>query len=393
LRIHKRLCSKKKEKAVGMGRKPTRKQTTQEGRGSKEGGTTVKRQSTVRRHSKVASQNDDDGTQIETGTTVAKKSAGTKRVKRKEAEKTQTEHNALQTSLRQFALSTCETGIPQLVEEFTKIKQMGQANIPPKTAFDANPDKNRYKDVFCIDESRVVLTWPPGCTSDYIHANWVPIRGEKKFICTQGPIEKSVDDFWRLVWQEKTKAIVMLCGIFELGKKKCEQYWNEKAGEQMKVASGITIKTVEVSEAEKNLTISKLELSVEGQENLVVFHYLWKEWPDRGVPENFMACLRLLTKLKIFSPAVVHCSAGIGRTGTIVGLEVAMQILQAGERLVMADVVKELRQHRHGSVQTDVQYVYMHRVLIGLAENKKYVKREEIASFYESYETFVKGKN
>uniref|UniRef100_A0A914Z137 Uncharacterized protein n=1 Tax=Panagrolaimus superbus TaxID=310955 RepID=A0A914Z137_9BILA len=374
-----------------MGRKqPVRKQTTAEGRGSKENGT--KRQSTVRRQSKVASQQEDDGTQIETG--APKKSSGTKRVKRKEVEKTLNESNAYAQSLKQFTLATCETGIQALVEEFTRIKLMGQANIPAKTAFDANPEKNRYKDVFCIDESRVILTWPPGCTSDYVHANWLPVRGEKKFICTQGPTDKTVDDFWRLVWQEKTKAIVMLCGIMELGKKKCEQYWMDKAGEQMKVQSGITIKTTDVSETEKNLTLTKLELSVEGHDNFVVHHFLWKEWPDRGVPENFMACFRLLQRLKTYSPpTLVHCSAGIGRTGTICGLDMANQILNVGDRLVMADVIKELRQHRHGSVQTDVQYIYMHRVLIGLAENKKLVKHEEIAPFYESYENFIKGKS
>jgi protein-tyrosine phosphatase len=186
----------------------------------------------------------------------------------------------------------------------------------------------------------------------------------------------------------------MLCGIIELGKKKCEQYWCEKGGEQMKVASGITIKTIDVAETEKNLVVTKLELSVEGQETFVCHHFLWKEWPDRGVPENFMACLRLLQRLKSYTPpTLVHCSAGIGRTGTIVGLEIANQILYAGDRLVLADVVKELRQYRHGSVQTDVQYIYMHRVLIGLAENKKIVKLEEIAPFYESYENYIKGKN
>uniref|UniRef100_A0AC35F2A1 Tyrosine-protein phosphatase domain-containing protein n=1 Tax=Panagrolaimus sp. PS1159 TaxID=55785 RepID=A0AC35F2A1_9BILA len=250
-----------------MGKKPTRKPATQEGQ-SKEGGT--KRQSTVRRHSKVTVSQEEDGTQIETQ--VTKKSAGTKRVKRKEGSggNTMNETNAYNQSLRQFALATCEAGVQALADEFLKIKLMGQTNIPPKTAFDANPDKNRYKDVICIDQSRVILTWPPiEGSSDYIHANWAPVRGEKKFICTQGPIEKTVDDFWRLVWQEKTKAIIMLCGIIELGKKKCEQYWCEKGGEQMKVASGITIKTIDVAETEKNLVVTKLELSVEGQETFV----------------------------------------------------------------------------------------------------------------------------
>uniref|UniRef100_A0AC35GH85 Tyrosine-protein phosphatase domain-containing protein n=1 Tax=Panagrolaimus sp. PS1159 TaxID=55785 RepID=A0AC35GH85_9BILA len=136
-----------------MGKKPTRKPATQEGQ-SKEGGT--KRQSTVRRHAKVTVSQEEDGTQIETQ--ITKKSA-----------------------------ATCEAGVQALADEFLKIKLMGQTNIPPKTAFDANPDKNRYKDVICIDQSRVILTWPPiEGSSDYIHANWAPVRGEKKFICTQG---------------------------------------------------------------------------------------------------------------------------------------------------------------------------------------------------------------
>uniref|UniRef100_A0AC35FFV0 Uncharacterized protein n=1 Tax=Panagrolaimus sp. PS1159 TaxID=55785 RepID=A0AC35FFV0_9BILA len=120
-----------------MGRKPTRKQATNhEGRnGSKESGT--KRQATVRKHAaKVASQQEDDGTQIE-GTQQRKPSP--RRVKRKEGEKTLNEANAYNQSLRQFSLATCESGVQALADEFTRIKLMGQANIPPKTAFDANP--------------------------------------------------------------------------------------------------------------------------------------------------------------------------------------------------------------------------------------------------------------
>uniref|UniRef100_A0A7E4VDN1 Protein-tyrosine phosphatase n=1 Tax=Panagrellus redivivus TaxID=6233 RepID=A0A7E4VDN1_PANRE len=366
-----------------MVRKAGRKSTTQEGRGSKEG---IKKQSTVRRSK--CSQNDDDGTQIEQA--APKKGAGTRR-RRQNTQKTETEAQGMQQALRQFTLATVEAGVDKLVKEFNDIKA-ATAAVPAKTAFDANPEKNRYKDVFCVDESRVILTWPPGNTCDYVHANWVPIKGEKKFICTQGPTDKTVDDFWRLVYQEKIKAIVMLCNILEMGKKKCEQYWPEKAGDKMTTSHGISIKTAEVTEPEKALIVSKLEISVEGGESFVVSHWLWQHWPDRGVPENFMACFRLLTKLKPFTPALVHCSAGIGRTGTIVGLEMAHQVLLAGERLVMADVVKELRSHRHGSVQTDIQYVYMHRVLISLAENRKIVKHEEIAPFFETYDAFVKSR-
>ncbi|KAI6231589.1 Receptor-type tyrosine-protein phosphatase epsilon [Aphelenchoides besseyi] len=333
----------------------------------------------------------DDGTQME-NTPKRRRPANTKRGrsaisvdKTADAGDPQVAMNAM---LRQFVLETVRTGVDGLVKEFNDLKTITAA-LPSKTAFDANADKNRYKDVICGDNTRVVLNWPPGA-SDYLHANWVPVRGEKKFICTQGPIKKTIDDLWRLVWQEKCKAIVMLCGVMEQGKKKCEQYWPEKAGETM-ACSGITIRTVEVTEPEKILTVSKLELIVDG-ESFQCSHFLWNGWPDRGVPENFMACLRLLAKLKGLSPVVVHCSAGIGRTGTIVGLEMAQQTLASGERLKMFDLLKDLRAHRHGSVQTDVQYVYMHRVIIGLAENKKAVKREEITAFYDAYDAFIKER-
>ncbi|KHN72487.1 Receptor-type tyrosine-protein phosphatase C [Toxocara canis] len=137
------------------------------------------------------------------------------------------------------------------------------------------------------------------------------------------------------------------------------------------------------------LTVSHLEVS-DGTDVLTVEHIAWNNWPDRGVPENYLACFRLLARLKSFTHIIVHCSAGIGRTGTVVGLEMALQTFTAGEKLSMVDVVKELRRQRPGSVQTDVQYVYMHRCIIGLSENKKAVKREEMTSFMEQFDQLLK---
>ncbi|RCN45551.1 Protein-tyrosine phosphatase [Ancylostoma caninum] len=102
----------------------------------------------------------------------------------------------------------------------TEVKDLGNRNqwLNPVTFL---------ADVFCTDETRVVLSWPPG-ENDYIHANWVSGSDTpKKFICTQAPTKNTVEDFWRMIWQEGCKSIVMLCNITECGKKKCEQYWPE----------------------------------------------------------------------------------------------------------------------------------------------------------------------
>lgn len=296
------------------------------------------------------------------------------------------------TVLKDWALQTIKLGIAGLVKEFAELK-LETAGAPRiKTAFDANPDKNRYKDVFCQDESRVILKGTGSNNNDYIHANWVAVQGENRFICSQGPTEKTVDDFWRMVWENKCRAIVMLCNIFEQGRKKCEQYYPAKPNDApLETSSGIIIRNIASTDVEKMLTVSVLEMTVDG-ETFSVRHYFWNSWPDRGVPSNIMACLRLLARIKAFSPVVVHCSAGIGRTGTIVGLEMCQQTILSGEPLSMFSIVKKLRSYRHGAVQTDIQYVYMHRVMMGLAENKKVVSQEKLVPFYESYDAFLKSR-
>uniref|UniRef100_A0A914ZHK2 Tyrosine-protein phosphatase domain-containing protein n=1 Tax=Panagrolaimus superbus TaxID=310955 RepID=A0A914ZHK2_9BILA len=174
-----------------------------------------------------------------------------------------------------FVKETLKIGVPKLVKDFHEARATAPKNMP-KTAFEKNHDKNRYKDVICMDETRVVLSWPPENPNDYIHANWVQVRGEKRYICTQGPTSKTVEDFWRLVFQEKCKGIVMLTEVMELGKKKCEQYWPKTVGDSM--TSGLcTIVNKKVTEVEKMLLSTQLEVTANG-ETLKCEHVLWTGW-------------------------------------------------------------------------------------------------------------------
>ncbi|ETN79621.1 Protein-tyrosine phosphatase [Necator americanus] len=221
----------------------------------------------------------------------------------------------------------------------------------PKTAYDANPEKNRYREVFCIDATRVILTWPPGF-NDYIHANWVNgVDKQKKFICTQcpqsesgfqGPNDKTVDDFWRMVWQEKCKSIVMLCNIMECGKQKCEQYWPLTTETPMSLASGLTVKFISTDAIEKSVELTKIELLDPSGTRHAVEHFHWTDWPDRGVPNSTtLAIFRMLRKVNRLTPCVVHCSAGIGRTGTVVGIDLIYRRLERGDKDVSGYLTKD----------------------------------------------------
>ncbi|PIC52900.1 hypothetical protein B9Z55_002820 [Caenorhabditis nigoni] len=196
-----------------------------------------------------------------------------------------------------------------------------------------------------------------------------------------------------MIWQEKAPCVVMLCNIMELGKKKCEQYWPESVDGSMVLMDGkLTVKITEAAkEVEQNILLMKISITDDKGAVHAFEHWQWKAWPDRGVPEIPMAVFRLLIRLKTASPIIVHCSAGIGRTGSIVGLEIALVKFCAGEKVVLKEIVKDIRNQRHGSVQTDAQYLFMHRVLLALAENRK-ITSPEMSVFVTEYDKLIATK-
>lgn len=292
-------------------------------------------------------------------------------------------------ALKEFVLNACRIGVPALVTEFMTIRAQTHAiGSRPKVAFDANPDKNRYQDVYCVDESRVALA---GGEHDYVHANWVDVQpGDRRYICTQGPMAGTVDDFWRMVWQEKCRSIVMLCNVVECGKEKCAQYWPLECGQEV-VYGTLRVVATAKEDFEHLMAVTRLTVS-DGVSSHEVEHILWNEWPDRGLPTDLLTCFKLLERLKHLSPTVIHCSAGIGRTGTIVGLDLLLTKLEAGEVVTAKDMVLELRQRRHGSVQTDMQYLYLHRALIELGLSKKVLLESEVVGFIDAYDSLCEQR-
>jgi len=235
---------------------------------------------------------------------------------------------------------------------------------------------NRYSNVSPYDSTRVILSEVNG--NDYINANLAHSSAEPQlpYILTQGPKESTVDDFWRMAWENNVKNIVMLNKLFENGRKKCEQYWPERIGLYMNCQGGtnisykITLKEETYDENDRfvirQFELEKNENSQSSTRCVTQFHYI--AWPDFGVPEttqDFGDFFHLLAQHSCFSsasnPSIVHCSAGIGRTGTLILVDSCLKLLskQKCGKVEQADLIDiayrevlYLRQFRAGLIQT-----------------------------------------
>ena len=247
--------------------------------------------------------------------------------------------------------------------------------------------RNRYRDILPYDYSRVVLEPidPFTGTHDYINANFINgASGRVSYIAAQGPVSESVEDFWRMIVQYSVQLIVMVCNLEEYGKRKCWDYWREGAELSLGV-SGVLIEQVgETEDLGQDLLQRFLRIRVPaaaGQApasrpiERIVRQLHYTKWPDHGAPENADPILHLLSVMRGVqpydrTPILAHCSAGVGRTGTIIALDYVRALLQQGllgkTQLDLAQIVLELRRQRPAMVQTPDQYVLLHRCVAAL---------------------------
>ncbi|CAI5445553.1 unnamed protein product [Caenorhabditis angaria] len=273
-------------------------------------------------------------------------------------------------SVEKWVQRTLDMGVQKLVEEFRGLAKWTPDGMTVE-AFQANKDKNRYQDVPCQDKGRVVLKFP-GCSADYIHANYLgTATNAQRFICAQGPLENTQFAFWAMTIQEKVECIIMLCNCIEMTKIKCHQYWPAIEKEKMTFGEAPNVITVtnlgsrKMSPEDQCINVTSLKLEwADG--NKTIQHFQWENWPDRGVPMTKLTACNLLSFVRGSQfPILVHCSAGIGRTGTIVALAYVQEKMQAGEDcMAMNELLKELRMQRPWSIQNEFQYLYLHRVLL-----------------------------
>ncbi|XP_061412403.1 receptor-type tyrosine-protein phosphatase alpha-like isoform X1 [Lethenteron reissneri] len=235
-----------------------------------------------------------------------------------------------------------------------------------------NKDKNRYINILPYDQSRVHLSpmeSVPG--SDYINASYINgYREKNKFIAAQGPKEETIIDFWRMIWEQNTSTIVMVTNLQERKETKCSQYWPDKGcwtyGSVRVSVEDITVLV--------DYTIRKFCVQLVGEgpgkhQARLVTQFHFTSWPDFGVPFTPIGMLKFLKKVKTSNPSysgpiVVHCSAGVGRTGTFIVIDAMLDMIQAEQRVDVFGFVSRIRAQRCQMVQTDIQYVFIYQALL-----------------------------
>ncbi|VDM98522.1 unnamed protein product [Thelazia callipaeda] len=198
----------------------------------------------------------------------------------------------------------------------------------------------------------------------------------------KGPKNETVYDFWRMIWQEKIMLIIMLCNVDEKQTQKCYQYWPKKIGQTINL-NQITLKTISVTFIENNnITVTKIKIDCDNKCR-ILYHRHWTTWPDGGVPTTTTEPFSLLQSAREQkSPVVVHCSAGIGRTGTLILIEIILSSLKQGKIPNSKYYVEVLRTHRAGAVQTEDQYAYAHYAIVQFLYHKKVFTQNDISGRY-----------
>ncbi|XP_076872718.1 receptor-type tyrosine-protein phosphatase kappa isoform X5 [Brachyhypopomus gauderio] len=230
-----------------------------------------------------------------------------------------------------------------------------------------NRTKNRYGNIIAYDHSRVILQpMEDDPASDYINANYIDgYQRPSHYIATQGPVHETVYDFWRMIWQEQSACIVMVTNLVEVGRVKCYKYWPDDA----EVYGDFKVAFVEV-EPLAEYVVRTFTLERRGfNEVREVKQFHFTGWPDHGVPYHATGLLSFIRRVKMSNPPsagpiVVHCSAGAGRTGCYIVIDIMLDMAEREGVVDIYNCVKALRSRRINMVQTEEQYIFIHDAIL-----------------------------
>nr|XP_046161133.1 tyrosine-protein phosphatase non-receptor type 13 isoform X4 [Oncorhynchus gorbuscha] len=229
-----------------------------------------------------------------------------------------------------------------------------------------NKKKNRYKNIVPFDTTRVIL----GKNGGYINANFInmPVKDENfMFIACQGPLPTTLGDFWQMIWEQKSNVIAMMTQEVEGGKVKCQRYWPDTPRTAEMVDERLQITLVKDQHLD-NFVIRLIEVKdIQTEEMQRVTHLNYTGWPDHGTPsqpEQLLTFISYMRHIHQSGPIITHCSAGIGRSGTLICVDVVLGLISKDADFDISDVVRNMRLQRQGMVQTEEQYIFCYQVIL-----------------------------
>ncbi|XP_041917880.1 receptor-type tyrosine-protein phosphatase S-like isoform X8 [Alosa sapidissima] len=255
----------------------------------------------------------------------------------------------------------------RLSQEYESVDP-GQQFTWEHSNLEVNKPKNRYANVIAYDHTRVVLVPIEGIMgSDYINANYIDgYRKQNAYIATQGPLPESFGDFWRMVWEQRAASVVMMTRLEEKSRIKCDQYWPSRGTDTYGMIQVTLLDTMELA----TFCVRTFSLHKNGtNERREVRQFQFTAWPDHGVPEYPTPFLAFLRRVKACNPpdagpVVVHCSAGVGRTGCFIVIDAMLERIKHERTVDVYGHVTLMRSQRNYMVQTEDQYGFIHEALL-----------------------------
>nr|XP_022292898.1 tyrosine-protein phosphatase 10D-like isoform X5 [Crassostrea virginica] len=254
--------------------------------------------------------------------------------------------------------------------EYKTLKETCPTHPTKAAEVQVNRIKNRYTNILAYDHSRVkLLPTEDDEGSDYINANYIQgFNSQREYIATQGPLPFTRDDFWRMIWEQNVSIIVMLTQLVERGRRKCDMYWPEASREPVYYGDLIVELESESTLPDYVLRVMSVKL---GDTRKIVKQFSFLAWPDMGIPETSETMLKFAKDVRGHAPLpvsdrgpiVIHCSAGVGRTGTFIAVDYLMQFVRTSDVIDIYSYVMKMRNNRPNMVQTEDQYVFIHDCL------------------------------
>ncbi|XP_075854770.1 tyrosine-protein phosphatase non-receptor type 13 isoform X7 [Microcebus murinus] len=257
-----------------------------------------------------------------------------------------------------------EQGIPSKeLENLQELKPLDQCLIGQTKE---NRKKNRYKNILPYDATRV----PLGDEGGYINASFIKIpvgKEEFVYIACQGPLPTTIGDFWQMIWEQKSTVIAMMTQEVEGEKIKCQRYWPNILGKTTMVNDRLRLALVRMQQL-KGFVVRAMTLEdIQTGEVRHISHLNFTAWPDHDTPsrpDDLLTFISYMRHIHRSGPIITHCSAGIGRSGTLICIDVVLGLITQDLDFDISDLVRCMRLQRHGMVQTEDQYIFCYQVIL-----------------------------